>query len=371
MEHHSRTIDFYNFSDNDFRAIIQSQNGNHVYACQISNLGQWCACIGYRVRKKCNHLNVLLEEIVKFGELRSMQTAHYKTNINAINSSLMGGIPKGTLVGFYGEPQSGKSTSSIWVLLDTMNITNQNGIIIDTETGIAKHFLPDILERYNAKNGTNIGIKHIKVDYRSWLKNKSAILPYKELYDDKKSQQVLVVDATNLSELLLLVGRPAEIDMEKRKPEIVRKSSEFWRNVWDIPLSQLLDNPNSEDEYCGFVLDSMTAPMKMFGTANQNYPVRDTAQSIIINQLSDIINFFEEMIGINILHASRPPQDSTRRAIPVGGKSVGHGHKYIIQFSGAETKGQNTVVNVSSYRLPTQIGNLQGFQMTINNSGVF
>ncbi len=373
MEHQnfpSRVVDFYALQDDDFRAIIQSQHGTHVYASQISKRGQWCACVGNRVHKHCNHMNLLVELLVKYGEHREMSYAHFETEIGAINSTLLGGMPKGTLTGFYGEPQCGKSTTSVWVLLDIMRQTNKNGVVIDTETGLAKHFLPDLLERFNEKHNTDIGLRHIKVDYRGWLKKQSAIIPYKDLYDDNKSQQIIVIDATNISELFLLVGRPYELDMDGAVPKLSPKTSAFWRNIWDTPLAQILDDPNSETEYCGFVLDSLTSSMKIFGTANQNFPVRDTAQSIIINQLSDIINYYDDMIGINVLHASRPPQDATVRAIPVGGKSVGHGHKYIVQFSGAEAKGLNTMITITPYRLPTKLGNLAGSTVTINDKGV-
>lgn len=365
-----RVKDFYSFSEGDFRAIIESQNGNHVYASQVSKRGLWCACIGNRVHKRCNHMELLLQTIKDRGLDIPMNSSHFETSIDAINNTLLGGIPKGILTGFYGAPQCGKSTTSIWTLMDIMKSTGKNGVIIDTETGLAKHFMPDLIERYNSLHNTNIGIKSLKVDYRAWLRNKSAIIPYKALSDDDKSQQIVVISATNLSELCLLVGRPNELDTESVKAKLIPKSSSFWRNVWDIPLSQILDNPNSEEEFCGFVLDSLTSIMKIFGSANQNLPVRDTAQSIVINQLSDIINYYEDMFGINILHASKPPTDSSIRAIPVGGKSVGHGHKYIVEFAGAEQKGLNTLITVSSYRLPTKLGSQQGAIVTINDKGV-
>lgn len=367
----SRLEDFYSLPDNDYRAIIRSKNGNHVYASQMSNRGQWCACIGFRVRKRCNHINELLTEIVKQGELVDMKNAHYTTKIKAIDNALLGGIPAGTLTGFYGEPQCGKSTSGVWSLLEVMKETKKQGVVIDTETGLAKHFLPDLLERFNARNNTDIGLKHIKIDYRTWLRKPIPIVPYKVISDDSKKIQIVVVDAPTLAELMLIVGRPYDLDMDSAKPKLIPNISSFWKNIWDTPLAQILDDPNGEDEFCGFVLDSLTSVMKIFGSANQNFPVRDTAQSIVINQLSSIVNYYDDMVGITILHASRPPQDSTVRAIPVGGKSVGHGHKYIVQFSGAEAKGLNTMVAIVAYRLPTKLGDLSGQQLTINNEGVF
>jgi len=362
--------DFYQFSNDDFRAIICSKRGKHVYASQISNEGTWCACTGFRVHKSCYHLKKLNKLIIEFGEHKNMISENYPVSVDAINKALMGGIPKGTLVGFYGKPQFGKTTTAIWSLLDIMADTKKNGVFIDTETGTGKFFIPDLLKRFNKNNGSDIGVKIIKIDYRKWLKHKSGILPYKIRFDDGKDHQIVVIDIGNLKEMFLLVGRPYNIDLDSAKPTVQSYDTDLWQNIWDIPLAQILDDPNSETEYCGFVLDSLTNLMKPFGTANQAYPARDTAQSVLINQLAELIDYYEDMIGINILHASSPPADSKKRAIPVGGKSVGHGHKFIVQFSDAEEQGLNTIIHIRTYRLPTKQGNKTGYSLTINNNGV-
>ncbi len=363
-------LDFYSLPEDDFRAIIKSANGKHVYASQYTKQENFCTCIGYRVHKHCTHIIRLLHEITLKGEHKTMESTKYVTKIDGLNKVLLGGIPKGVLTGFYGLPQAGKSTVAIWALMEAMRLSGKSGVIIDTETGLAKHFLPDLVDRFNSANETDIGVENIRPDYRNWLRSKSAIIPYRQLFNTDKEQKIVVIDINNLNELFLLLGRPYKVDLDSAKPNLQPHSSQLWENIWDTPLAQILDDPNAEQEFCGFILDSLTSMMKLFGTANQVYPARDTAQSVIINQLAGIINEFDDMMGINILHASRPPADSSKRPIPVGGKSVGHGHKFIVQFNESERQGLNTLVNVISYRLPTKLGNLAGYTIIIDDKGV-
>lgn len=303
------------------------------------------------------------------GEYKNMYISKIETSINALNETLLGGVPTGTLIGFYGKPQCGKTTTAVWTLLDVMKKSNKNGIIIDTETGLAKQVLPDLLNRYNNINNTKIGLKNIKLDYRKWTNNKSANVPYKTLYDDKQSQQVVVLNIANVKEMLLLVGKPHRIDLDSTKPTVQLSNSGFWENIWQVPLAQLLDDPNSETEYCGFVIDSFTKLFKIFGVNPQTFPARDTTQSIILDQLSELLEYYEDMIGINNLHASQSPM-SNDRSIPHGGKSIGHSHKFMVEFKNPKTDGTTTIVTLLPYRLPTNLGSLIGYELAITDNGV-
>ena len=383
---HQRVVDFYQFGNDDFRAIITSSSGKTVYASQITNDVQWCACLGYRFRGHCSHLEILMEvmidnalvetqkqTIIERGINKSMEDQYYyKTSLENLNKVLMGGIPKGSILGFYGTPKCGKTTTAIWTLLDLMKQKQQNGLYIDTEMGMARQFLPNIIKRYNEKNGANFGINHIKLDYRSFLKDKSAIITYRQLSNTDKDLFVTVVDVADFKALSLLIGKPYTLDLESAKPQIIPFQTQLFPNVWDSPLARLLDDPQSDDEgYVGFVLDSFTNVMKIFGTDTQAFPIRDTGQSVVLNQMSQLLAEFTDMVGIVLFHASRNPAKRDDEAIPVGGKSVGHSCKTIVQFSNAKRKGLNTEITITPYRLPTDIGNLNGETITINNQGVF
>ena len=76
------------------------------------------------------------------------------------------------------------------------------------------------------------------------------------------------------------------------------------------------------------------------------------------------------MIGISIFHASINQNDPNDIGKPVGGKSVLHSCKHVVQFSNPKKKGLNTEITISAYRLPTNIGSTNGI-ITINNHGVF
>ena len=135
-------------------------------------------------------------------------------------------------------------------------------------------------------------------------------------------------------------------------------------------MARILDDPNGEDDFVGFVLDSFTNPMKIFGVDNQAFPVRDTAQSVILNQMSQILDEYYSMIGIVLFHSSKNPTKQQDIGKPVGGKSVGHSCKHIVLFSNPEQIGSNTEVTISAYRLPTKIGKVVK-TITINDEGVF
>ena len=332
----------------------------------------WCACIGFRVHKHCNHIDLLTMTIYDYGEYIPMTNKLIKTSIKGLND-IMGGLPIGLPIGFYGEPRSGKSTIAVWALLDVMNTTGKNGLILDAEKGLAIHTLPDLIKRFNKANKSNIGFIHKKIDYRLWLQKPMSIIPYILVNDSNASEDtnIVVIDIGNVKEMLMMVGKPHKVQLDGAKPKLTGEFFSLFPNDWDTPIAQLLNDPNSEDEYCGFILDSLTYLMKEFGVSNQAFPVRDTAQSIILNQLTQIVNVLEDMVGIVVLHASRPPQDVTAPVIPVGGKSVGHGFKYSAKFSIKQKEDLNTSIIIEPYRLPTELGKLSGSTIVINNKGVF
>jgi hypothetical protein len=132
----------------------------------------------------------------------------------------------------------------------------------------------------------------------------------KEEFQDKE-QNVVVIDVANIRAMLTLVGMPHRIDYSTRIKLIPEYFDLFdGGDVVESPIGQFLNNPKSEQEFCGFIFDSLTYLVKQFGVENQSFPPRDVAQSIIINQLGELLFEFDDMFGISITHGSRPPQDS-------------------------------------------------------------
>jgi len=391
-----RVIKFYEetFPDGtlDFRGLILSKNGS-VYSQQrviYANGGmeEWCACVGWRTRfaknreksslyGTCSHFVVFEQAIeTNFKGDNLMQTHLVPTNVNAFNK-VFGGIPLGLAINLYGEPQSSKTTTSMWMGFGRMKDTGKNLLVVDVEKGIADHLLPKLLASYNKENKTDFGIKHMKIDFRKWKKQPSSIVPYKD-YEvtegfEGKKVNVVVVDIANFKEMSVFVGMPHEMNFGKRI-SLTPYNFELFANgdIWDSPIGRLIDDPNSEDEYCGFIFDSLTYLMKVFGIEQQSFPPRDTAQSIIINQLNELLHNYDEMFGVVITHGSRPPADSNAVSIPVGGKAVGHGFKYAgrMHIDKAQSTDLNTVIVLEPYRLPS--GSLvAGQKIAINNKGVF
>ena len=368
----SRIVDFYSFPSEtfDFRAIIKSKNGNHVYSSQFTPDVEFCTCVGNRVHKHCNHMDLLLQYIKQYGEPVIMNEGLVQTSLKGLNN-ITGGLPYGLPMGFYGPPRSGKSTIATWALMDVMQSSGQNGLVLDSEKGLAVHALPDLISRFNAYNKTDYGLVHKRIDYKTWVKKPSSIIPYITITDTDKEQSLSVVDVGNIKEILLLVGKPHKVQLDGAKPKLTGEHFDLFPNDWDTPIAQILDNPNSEDEYCGLVLDSLTHLMKEFGVSGQSFPVRDTAQSIVINQITQILNTLDNTVGMVILHASRPPMDSAAEIIPVGGKAVGHGFKYSVRFAVKQKTDLSTIISIFPYRLPTKLGEITGDNISISDKGVF
>lgn len=387
-----RVLKFYeNFSVDgifDFRAIIQTGKG-HVYTCQriiypSGEMVDWCACVGWRTRFaknrktfSCSHFD-LFEATIETnykGENR-MSKSLVPSNIQAVNK-IFGGIPLGLGINFFGEPKSLKSTGSIWLGMGEMKASGMDLLIIDSEKGLADHVLPDLLRIYNKANNTDFGIIHKKMDYRKWYKAPSTVMLYRdrEVEEDLsgKDQNVVVIDVANIKAMLTFVGMPHRVEYAT-KIKLIPELFELFDggDIVESPIGQILNNPKSEQEFCGFIFDSLTYLVKSFGIENQSFPPRDVAQSIIINQLGELLFEFDDMFGISITHGSRPPQDSKAKSIPLGGKSVGHGFKYQarLKIDTKQSTDLNTVIIIEPYRLP--IGSLvAGQKIVINEKGVF
>lgn len=363
-------VSFYSFPEYDFRAIVRSNRGNHVYACQMTPDIELCACIGFRVRKQCSHFRKFLRYLKTHGEYTPMNNGLVRTSLKGLND-ITGGLPYGLPISFYGEPKAGKSTIAVWALMDVMKSSGQNGLVLDVEKGLAVHALPDLISRFNKVNKTSYGLVHKKIDFKAWVKKPSSIIPYITITDSEEDLNVVVIDIGNIKEMLLMVGKPHKVQLDGAKPKLTGEHFDLFPNDWDTPIAMLLDDPDGEDEFCGFVLDSLTHLMKEFGVSGQAFPVRDTAQSIVINQLTQILNTLDKTVGIIILHASRPPMDSSAEVIPVGGKAIGHGFKFSVRFAMKQTTPLNTTIILLPYRLPTSLGKLTGANITISNEGVF
>lgn len=299
-----------------------------------------------------------------------------EANIPAFNK-VFGGLPLGIPINLYGQPKASKTTSSAWMAFGRMKQTGHDLLFMDAEKGFGTHTLPKLLTLYNKENDTDFGIIHKKINYRKWKRQPSSVFEYKikdvEDIFKGKEQNIIVVDIGNVKEMLAFVGMPHDISFGT-KISLKPQHFDLFSNgdIWDAPVGQMVDDPNSENEFSGYILDSLTYLMKVFGTEQQSFPPRDTAQSVIINQLGQLLHEYDDMFGITLTHGSRPPANSTVQSIPVGGKAIGHGFKYQARMvlDEKQSTSLNTVIHLEAYRLPT--GRLSASEkIIINNKGVF
>ena len=377
----------------DFKGVVRSSKG-HVYYCQkiVYSLGKqvdFCTCVGWRTRfaknretsklyGTCSHFEVFEDHILKnFNEDDIIMSKYIvDANIKALND-VWGGLPLGIGINFFGEPKSSKTTTGAWLGFGRMKESGENLLFIDAEKGFANHVLPNLLRLYNKNNDTDFGIIHKKLDFKKWKRSPSTIMPYKdkEVVEDLRGKKinVHVISIANIKEMLTFVGTPMELVVAKK----IALHPENWLvfdngDVDESPIGRYVDDPNGTDEFCGFVFDSLTFLIKFFGSEQQSFPSRDTAQGLIISQLGELLFNNDHMFGITITHGSISPTDVATNSKPVGGKAVGHGFKYQLRLSIDKklSKDLNTIITIDSYRIPSGKGGT-GKKIAISDKGVF
>ena len=109
-----------------------------------------------------------------------------------------------------------------------------------------------------------------------------------------------------------------------------------------VPLDTMMVSPM--DEFCtekdvGMIIyDSMTMPMQAFGSNQENFPVRASAQQLWMHQMIDLSDEHDILCMITN-HVTANPTDPYRRPELAGGKAVHHNCKVQFYIKRWEAKG--------------------------------
>ena len=229
-----------------------------------------------------------------------------KLRLKAI-TGLIGELNSEAIIATYGMSQVGKTTLWLQMLYDISDQTGKPALAYDCEGG-----MQEFVKQWDAKfkklyPKAQVDVR-VKRDYKGILKDHGLIVKVKYSGADAKSDAAKRNTSGKMA--LTLVD---EIDSEIEKLVVEKK-------------------------YCAIMYDSITMPMKFFGSEQQNFPARSYAQTLWFQKMLDLIDDHGTYIIANH-HASKNPANQYETEKMSGGGNVQYFCKVIIYIKKVEAKG--------------------------------
>lgn len=228
--------------------------------------------------------------------------------LKSVRENLIDHFTLETPMAVYGRSQSGKST---WVMEEAYHISHvmeRPALIYDTEGGA--------IEFVNAWD------KVLKKRYPKAVVEVRRVRDIKDILEDHGQLVNLKKSGDKRVSVAAKMNTGGKIDV--------------------IPIGETDPSPMSElvkkRGYCVIVYDSVTMPMKYFGSAQQNFPARSYCQSF----------WFREMMRLSdkhgcyvfaIHHASKNPAEQFAREEMSGGSAIQHSSKVIVHIKRWNARG--------------------------------
>lgn len=286
-------------------ASYDGTTGTHVVE-RWDGSEPYCTCIGFATRKCCKHVKeifgvdeIKVDDIIKGSD----EVKRIPSSLDALND-LFGGEAYNSdeMFAVYGKPKIGKS---LLMLQESAYFSSigYNVLYIDTE-GSANEFvrkwIPIFRERFGKGDG-NIWIKRTK----------------------------------SLEELMKYIGYNVKVNRQKSKMEF--RVEEYIEN-------SEIDNTIKKNKIDVVILDSITAPIRIFTASQQDHPSKSDALAHIFIALQRIMeNYGVVVIVIN--QASWNPANPYEVGAEMrGGVVVQYNCKRVIYIDRREAK------DVKNYR---------------------
>lgn len=319
-------------SKHSIYGIVKSHKSKKCYTPFISYGNYSCGCENFLYTQRvCSHILALLYDNIKrnrkyFEEIivggTEMKLRYIKTSLEGFND-LVGGIPIGTPIGLIGHPEAGKTILTVQLIHELLaKKTDKNALMIDTEgSGDTVVGWNEIL---NKRFETNIELISAKVINEN-DKFKLEFTPKK--WDD---QAIFIFDLRSLKRLLRFFGRGARIKISNNSGKIgIKADSKTWvTEIEEALIYQIVEDYNIK----GITLDSVSAPLKIFGTEQENYPARANCANWLMAPLHDISETFK-LCTLITLHETLNPTDMYAKPSFAGGNAVAHSLKYVMYMS--------------------------------------
>ena len=230
-----------------------------------------------------------------------------KLRLSAI-SDLIGEINHEAIIACFGSSQVGKTTLWLEMLYDMSDQTGKPALAYDCEGGM-KEFVAqwhDIFKNQYPKARVDVRVKR---DYKAILKDHGRLCKVKYSGGKAKSEEA----KKNTS------GKTSLIVVEEAD---------------ESPMSILV----KKEKYCAIMYDSITMPMKVFGSEQQNFPARNYAQTLWFSEMLNLIDEHGVVVIANH-HASKNPADVYAVEEMAGGSAVQYFCKVILHMKKWRAKG--------------------------------
>ncbi len=368
-------------------AVVRGDCGDHLV--YLSETSVDCSCWGFITHPYvlCSHIAAVLIRLAREGRARDAKRyievfengrrcppkMFLKTSLKNLNelfateSVKEGGLPVGVLTEFYGFPESGKTILVFQLAYEAMKSMGSNALLWDTEGGISKHMIPFWKPRFDRRYGINPKVVDVKVDVEPIVRPKKK--------KEEAEEEEIITEARERD----LVGYSVKIRMEKAPKEeanrpriyvlrcgaiekilaihgfpVIREISDAGKmtirllphghaaEYWDSPMYRLVKMGNIK--YIAY--DSVSAPLDIFGSAQENFPARSDAAKYWLTQAQNIAEDLDAII-IGTFHASiNPAQPIKLHPVPKDGVAPLHRFKYIIYMEKGRGKDTRNLVKL-------------------------
>ena len=230
-------------------------------------------------------------------------------------AELLGPLKNNSIIGAYGASQVGKSTLWLQIMFDVSQKTKQKCLWYDTEGG-AEEFLKQWTPIYKKRYPDAEIHVRMKRDWRAILKDHGTFVRLKTSAQDAKSDEAKIKKAKG--------GKISLVMIDQEYPS---------------PMVELVQ----KEKYAMVFYDSLTMPMKPFGSEQQNFPARAHAENLWFH---DMLNIIDESNAIVVVshHSSKNPADPYAKEQMAGGMTPQFYSKILVHMK------KETNRNLINYR---------------------
>ena len=272
------------------RTVIRGSVGDYVTD------EDFCTCPAGLFRGKCKHTEMVKNMPLKTFEESAKELKQIKSSIDGLNT-VYGGYfyNSDALIALYGKYESGK-TLLLFQDVEYMASQGKNVLFIDTEGGM-KNMYAKWDKVFESRFGKFTGKKYLEV--RKGLSNLTEYLGYKTQIIFKSSR----------------TGKSEVVDEDDDSQRAKDKGKMEFRIIESIPAQ--IDDDLKEGKIDHIVLDSLSAPLKVIPTDQQNFPARATASALILSKLL----LLQDKYNVSVAVTSHACHSADTRTI-VRGKGI-------------------------------------------------
>jgi len=269
----------------------------------------FCSCPAGLFHGKCKHMEAIKSMPLKTFEQSAKELKQIKSSIDGLNT-VYGGYfyNSDALIALYGKYESGK-TLLLFQDVEYMVSQGKNVLFIDTEGGM-KNMFSKWDSVFESRFGKFTGKKYLEV--LKGLSNLTEYLGYRTQIVFKSKGKSGVVEEDD--------------DASKSKD----KGKMEFRIIESIPAQ--VDEDVEKGKIDHIVLDSLSAPLKVIPTDQQNFPARATASALILSKLLLLQDKFNVSVAVTS-HASVNPANTYATSLDAsmwGGVTLHHFSKRIV-----------------------------------------